>query len=174
MRNVFEREFVFLNLLKKSALKNFFKKAQSNCNPMDKQIAEYVSTTLQQMAILDTADVGFENIVIDAFKTHHENGVVFSHQNGETYGLAFLNALTQESASKITRELKKKQKLEPKISTRIGCQTPIEMLCQRGLQFIQHLEDGRHRRGLPGIRRHQKNSGTEVCQPIGKRKGVTF
>ncbi len=114
MRNVFEREFVFLNLLKKSALKNFFKKAQSNCNPMDKQIAEYVSTTLQQMAILDTADVGFENIVIDAFKTHHENGVVFSHQNGETYGLAFLNALTQESASKITRELKKNKNLSLK------------------------------------------------------------
>ena len=76
---------------------------------MNPKIQEYIDHTLSQIAIIDEVDaVGFEDIKIYAFRTHHENGKDFVHQNGENYGLAYLDAITEESAKKISRELKKK------------------------------------------------------------------
>ncbi|MFC2108979.1 hypothetical protein ACFLRU_03070 [Bacteroidota bacterium] len=78
---------------------------------MDKKVAEYIDSELKTIAILDEHNVGFEGVKIYDFRTHHENGKIFSHQNGETYGMAFLNAITQESAKIITREIKKNKNL---------------------------------------------------------------
>ncbi|WP_139956896.1 hypothetical protein [Flavicella sediminum] len=78
---------------------------------MDKKVAEYIDAELKTIAILDEHNVGFEGVKIYDFRTHHENGEIFKHQNGETYGMAFLNAITQESANLITREIKKNKNL---------------------------------------------------------------
>ncbi len=81
---------------------------------MDNTIQDYIENTLNKIAILDELDVAFENVEVFEFKTHHENGKVFTHQNGEAYGMAFLNAVTQESAGKITKEIKKNKNLSVK------------------------------------------------------------
>lgn len=78
---------------------------------MDKKIEEYISSTLSKVAILDEENVGFEDVELFDFKVEHENGRAFTHQNGENYGLAFLNAMTSESANKISKEIKKNKKL---------------------------------------------------------------
>ena len=79
---------------------------------MDKKVEEYINSTLSKIAILDEDNVGFENVEIFDFQVEHENGRAFTHQNGENYGLAFLNAITEESAKKITREIKKNKKMD--------------------------------------------------------------
>jgi len=82
---------------------------------MNPKIQEYSGHSLSQIAIIDEVDaVGFEDIKIYAFRTHHENGKDFVHQNGENYGLAYLDAITEESAKKISRELKKNKNLTVK------------------------------------------------------------
>lgn len=74
---------------------------------MNKKVEEYIDKHLNTIAILDEAGIGYENVEILEFNTHHENGDVFKNQNDELYGIAILNAITAESAQKITRDLKK-------------------------------------------------------------------
>ena len=82
---------------------------------MNPKIQEYIDHTLRNIAIVEEIEaVGFEGIKIYDFRTHHENGKYFTHQNGENYGLAYLNAITEESAKKISRELKKNKNLTVK------------------------------------------------------------
>jgi hypothetical protein len=82
---------------------------------MNPKIQEYIDHTLRNIAIVEEIEaVGFEGIKIYDFRTHHENGKDFTHQNGENYGLAYLNAITEESAKKISRELKKNKNLTVK------------------------------------------------------------
>ena len=78
---------------------------------MHKKVEEYIDKHLNTIAILDEAGVGFENVSILEFNTHHENGDVFKNQKDELYGIAILNAITSESAQKITREIKKNKSL---------------------------------------------------------------
>ena len=50
---------------------------------MNPKIQEYINHTLSQIAIIEEAEeVGFEDIKIYDFRTHHENGKDFVHQNG--------------------------------------------------------------------------------------------
>jgi hypothetical protein len=86
---------------------------------MDKKVEEYISSILSKIAILDEDNVGFENVEIFDFKVEHENGRAFTHQNGENYGLAFLNAITEESAKKITREIKKNKRMDVFVLTQL-------------------------------------------------------
>ncbi len=74
---------------------------------MHKKIQAYINEKLNTIAILDEPEVAFENIEILEFNTHHENGDAFKNQKDELYGIAILNAITSESAQKITRDLKK-------------------------------------------------------------------
>ncbi len=78
---------------------------------MQKNIQEYIEKNLSNLAIVEDADVGYENISILDFRTHHESGDVFKHQNDELYAIAVLQAVTNESAKKISRELKKNKNL---------------------------------------------------------------
>lgn len=78
---------------------------------MHKTVEEYIDKHLNKVAILDEAGVGFENVDILEYNTHHENGDVFKNQKDEFYGIAILNAITSESAQKITREIKKNKSL---------------------------------------------------------------
>jgi uncharacterized protein YlxP (DUF503 family) len=78
---------------------------------MHKNVEEYINKKLNTIAILEEAGVGYEGIEILEFNTHHENGEVFKNQKDELYGIAVLNAITSESAKKITRELKKNKSL---------------------------------------------------------------
>jgi len=78
---------------------------------MDIRISDYINNVLSKIAILEDADVGYENIEIFDFRTHHESGKIFTHQNGDNYGIALLNAVTKESANKISREIKKNTNL---------------------------------------------------------------
>lgn len=78
---------------------------------MKKNIEEYIEKTLNKIAILDEAEIGFENVSILEYRTHHENGDVFKNRNDELYGIAILNAITDESAKQITREIKKNKNL---------------------------------------------------------------
>ncbi|WP_152285628.1 hypothetical protein [Flavicella marina] len=73
---------------------------------MHKKVEEYIEKHLNTIAILDEAGVGYENVEILNYNTHHENGNVFKNQKDELYGIAILNAVTAESAQKISRELK--------------------------------------------------------------------
>lgn len=81
---------------------------------MNKEIKNYLENTLNKVAILDETNVAFEQIEILAYNTHYENGDAFMHQNGDTYALAILNAITQESSFKIARFLKKEKNLSVK------------------------------------------------------------
>ena len=78
---------------------------------MQKKVQEYIDKTLTKIAILDEAEVGFENVKILDYRTHHENGDVFKNQKDEVYGIAILNAITSDSVQKITREIKKNKNL---------------------------------------------------------------
>jgi len=76
---------------------------------MHKTVEEYIDKHLSKVAILDEAGVGFENIEILEYNTQHEN--IFKNQKDEFYAIAILNAITSESAQKITREIKKNKSL---------------------------------------------------------------
>lgn len=78
---------------------------------MHKKVEEYIDKNLNTIAILDEAEVGFEDVEILEYRTHHENGDVFKNQKDELYAIAILNAITSESAQKITREIKKNKNL---------------------------------------------------------------
>ena len=78
---------------------------------MQNKVEEYIDKNLKTIAILDEAEVGYENVEILEYRTHHENGDVFKSQKDEVYGIAILNAITSESAQKITREIKKNKNL---------------------------------------------------------------
>lgn len=78
---------------------------------MQKKVEEYIEKHLNKIAILDEAEIGFENVEILEYRTHHENGDVFKSQKDEVYGIAILNAITSESAQKITREIKKNKNI---------------------------------------------------------------
>lgn len=78
---------------------------------MQKKVEEYIDKHLNTIAILDEAGVGYENVEILEYNTHHENGDVFKNQKDEFYGIAILNAITSESAQKITREIKKNKSI---------------------------------------------------------------
>ncbi len=75
------------------------------------RISEYIEDVLSKIAILDEAEVGYENIEILEFRTHHDSGKMFTNQRDENYGIAILNAITDESANKISREIKKNSNL---------------------------------------------------------------
>lgn len=78
---------------------------------MNSKVAAYIEQNLTTIAILEQADVAYENVEILAFKTSHDNGQAFANQRGELYAIAVLNAVTGDSAQKINRELKKNKNL---------------------------------------------------------------
>ena len=78
---------------------------------MHKNVEEYIDKHLNTIAILDEAEVGYENIEVLEFNKEHENGDVFKNQKDELYAIAILNAITAESAQQITRDLKKDKSL---------------------------------------------------------------
>ncbi|MGY6648203.1 hypothetical protein [Wenyingzhuangia sp. IMCC45574] len=86
---------------------------------MDATIKNYISNTLHKLAIIEEADIAYENVELYQFQKAYENGVPFKKQNGERYAIALLNAITLESASKIARELKKNKNLSLKGLTQL-------------------------------------------------------
>lgn len=78
---------------------------------MDIQIKNYIENTLEKLALLEEENVAYENIKIYDFQKTYEDGSEFRKQNGENYAIAILNAITFESAAKISRELKKNKNL---------------------------------------------------------------
>lgn len=78
---------------------------------MDAKLKDYIETTLQKIAVLDESDVAYEHIEIYEFQQSYENGAKFQQQNGDFYAIALLNAITLESASEISREIKKNKNL---------------------------------------------------------------
>lgn len=82
-----------------------------NFKLMDTTVNDYIEGTLNKIAILDAYNVGFENIAIFSFNKHHDNGDLFQNQKNENYAIAILNAITEESAKQITRELKKNKRI---------------------------------------------------------------
>lgn len=109
---------------------------------MDKKIEEYIKSTLSKVAILDEDNVGFENVEIFDFKIEHENGRAFTHQNGENYGLAFLNAMTQESANQISKEIKKNKKLNIYTLTEMVGKHRLKCYVKGGSRSYQTWEAG--------------------------------
>ncbi|NIJ44925.1 hypothetical protein FHR24_001364 [Wenyingzhuangia heitensis] len=81
---------------------------------MKPEIKNYINTVLSKIAILDEPNVAFEQVEILEYRTHFENGSVFQHQNGDNYGLAILNAITEDSSFKISKFLKKETNLSIK------------------------------------------------------------
>lgn len=78
---------------------------------MRQNIQDYIDNTLNSIAILTDEDVSYEDIKILEYRTHHESGDIFKHQNDDLYAIAVLFAITNESAKKISRELKKNKNL---------------------------------------------------------------
>lgn len=78
---------------------------------MDNKIKNYITNTLDKLAFLEEENVAYENIEIYDFQKTYEDGSEFRKQNGENYAMAVLNAITFESASKISREIKKNKNL---------------------------------------------------------------
>ncbi|MGB2127879.1 MAG: hypothetical protein ACPHXR_00240 [Flavicella sp.] len=78
---------------------------------MHKKIEEYIENNLANIAILEEENVSYEGVKIREFKTHHESGDVFKHQNDKLYAIAILHAITKSSAQKISKELKKNKNL---------------------------------------------------------------
>lgn len=109
---------------------------------MDKKIEEYINSTLSKIAILDEDNVGFENVEIFEFKVEHDNGRAFTHQNGENYGLAFLNAMTQESANKISKEIKKNKRLNIHTLTEMVEKNRLKCYVKGGSKSYQTWEAG--------------------------------
>lgn len=78
---------------------------------MKPEIENYIQTELSKIAILDEPNVAFEQVEILEFRTHFENGSIFTHQNGDNYALAILNAITQESYYALGKFIKKTKNL---------------------------------------------------------------
>lgn len=78
---------------------------------MKPEIEKYINTTLSKVAILDEPNVAFEQVEILEYRTHFENGSIFTHQNGDNYAFAILNAITKESYFLISKTIKKAKNL---------------------------------------------------------------
>lgn len=81
---------------------------------MDPKIKNYIANTLEKLAFLEEENVAYEGIEIYDFQKSYEDGTHFRKQNGEHYAIAVLNAITFESATKISREIKKNKNLNLK------------------------------------------------------------
>lgn len=81
---------------------------------MDNKIKNYIENTLEKLAFLEEENVAYESIEIHDFQKTYEDGSLFRTQNGENYAIAVLNAITFESATKISREIKKNKNLSLK------------------------------------------------------------
>lgn len=81
---------------------------------MKPEIENYINNTLSKIAILDEPNVAFEQVEILEYRTHYENGSIFTHQNGDNYALAILNAITEESSFKVSKFIKKTKNLSIK------------------------------------------------------------
>ncbi len=81
---------------------------------MKTEIQNYINTTLSKIAILDEPNVAFDQVAILDYRTHYENGVIFTHQNGDNYALAVLNAITKESYFTVSKFIKKESNLSVK------------------------------------------------------------
>ncbi|MDO3695630.1 hypothetical protein QVZ41_12340 [Wenyingzhuangia sp. chi5] len=78
---------------------------------MKTEVENYINNTLSKIAILDEPNVAFEQVEILEYRTHYENDAIFTHQNGDNYALAILNAITKESYFQVSRALKKTKNL---------------------------------------------------------------
>ena len=81
---------------------------------MKTDVENYINNTLSKIAILDEPNVAFEQVEILEYRTHYENGAIFTHQNGDNYALAILNAITQESYYHISKTIKKAKNISVK------------------------------------------------------------
>jgi hypothetical protein len=66
-----------------------------------------IEMDLENCFTVQRTDVSYLGGRIVYFQTHWPDGGLLRHSNGDSYGLAFLNAFTKKSFDAITNELKK-------------------------------------------------------------------
>ena len=66
---------------------------------------EYLESYLKNVKIIKDKKSGNE-IILRYFKTHYSNGRIFQHKDGNNYGIAIFNALTDFSEKKIIKYFK--------------------------------------------------------------------
>lgn len=71
---------------------------------------EYIKSYLKDVGIIKDKESGHK-IELRSFKTHYSNGRIFQHKDGNSYGIAVFNAMTDISEKKLIQYFKENPNL---------------------------------------------------------------